>query len=157
MSFPIDPAQVIRYQDFRHLNECGSNRWNIYSHRSASLLMFHVKHQPNNRQLVVMRNYSILSNENSRQVSDISSSTFESSTKSNTNNWKTNIWKSTNRYMVVANADMIKSLDHWNTDQTRSGHITWNQEFKRNGQTNTWCEGNNVHLWCAGAWGVDES
>ena len=74
--------------------------------------MFHVKHQPNNRRLVVMRNYSILSNENSRQVSDISSSTFESSTKSNTNNWKTNIWKSTNRYMVVANADMIKSLDH---------------------------------------------
>lgn len=74
--------------------------------------MFHVKHQPNNRQLVVMRNYSILSNENSRQVSNISSSTFESGTKSNTNNWKTNIWKSTNRYMVVANADMIKSLDH---------------------------------------------
>ena len=45
MSFSIDPAQVIRYQDFRHLNECGSNRRNIYSHRSASLLMFHVKHQ----------------------------------------------------------------------------------------------------------------
>lgn len=112
MSFPIDPAQVIRHQDFRHLNECGSNRRNIYSHRSASLLMFHVKHQPHNRQLVVMRNHSIFSNKNSRQVSDISSSTIESGTKSNTNNWKTNIWQSTNRYMVVANADMIKSLDH---------------------------------------------
>ena len=46
MSFPTVPAQVIRYQDFRHLNECISNRRNIYSHRSASLLMFHVKHQP---------------------------------------------------------------------------------------------------------------
>lgn len=45
MSFPIDPVQVIQYQDFRHLNECGSNRRNIYSHRSASQLMFHVKHQ----------------------------------------------------------------------------------------------------------------
>lgn len=46
MSFPIDPVQVMQYHDFRHLNECGSNRRNIYSHRSASLLMFHVKHQP---------------------------------------------------------------------------------------------------------------
>lgn len=112
MSFPTVPAQVIRYQDFLHLNECGSNRRNIYSHRSASLVMFHVKHQPDNRQPVVMRNHSIFSNENSRQVSDISSSTIESSTKSNTDSWKTNIWQSTNRYMAVANADMIESLDH---------------------------------------------
>lgn len=122
MPFPIDPAQVIRYQDFRHLNGCESNRRNIYSHRSSSLLMFHVKHQPHSRQPVVMRNHSIFSNENSRQVSDISSSTIESSTKSNTDSWKTNIWQSTNRYKAVANADMSESLDHGT--QTRHGQDT---------------------------------
>ncbi len=37
---------------------------------------------------------------------------MKSSTKNNTDSWKTNIWQSTNRYMVVAKADMIKSLYH---------------------------------------------